>query len=141
MPLTISILTGSNVSIYQQIVEQVCAAAYAGRISDDEPLPSVRALAEELLINPNTVSKAYGELVREGVIESRPGRGMFISKRRQIYTGEERSRRMDQAITSLVSQAFMLGFSTEEIVEHVARRTKEMSSPPPKGGRKERRDA
>jgi GntR family transcriptional regulator len=141
MSFTISILTGSNVSIYQQIVEQVCAAAYAGRINDDEPLPSVRALAEELLINPNTVSKAYGELVREGVIESRPGRGMFISKRRQIYSGEERTRRMDQAIASLISQAFMLGFSTEEIVEHVARRTREMAASPSKGSRKERRDA
>jgi GntR family transcriptional regulator len=141
MALTISILTGSNVSIYQQIVEQVCAAAYAGRISDDEPLPSVRALAEELLINPNTVLKAYGELVREGVIESRPGRGMFISKRRQIYSGEERARRIDQAITSLVSQAFMLGFSSEELVELVTRRTQEMASTPSKDGKKENRNA
>ena len=141
MALTISILTGSNVSIYQQIVEQVCAAAYAGRISDDEPLPSVRALAEELLINPNTVLKAYGELVREGVIESRPGRGMFISKRRQIYSGEERARRIDQAITSLVSQAFMLGFSSEELVKLVTRRTQEMASAPSKDGKKENRNA
>jgi GntR family transcriptional regulator len=141
MALTISIQTGSNVSIYQQIVEQVCAAAYAGRISDDDPLPSVRALAEELLINPNTVLKAYGELVREGVIESRPGRGMFISKRRQIYSGEERARRIDQAITSLVSQAFMLGFSSEELVELVTRRTQEMASTPSKDGKKENRNA
>jgi len=128
MPLTISILTGSNVSIYQQIVDQVCAAIVAGRIAPDEPLPSVRSLAEELLINPNTVGKAYGELVREGVLESRPGRGMFISKRRQIYTRAERARRIDQAVTSLVSQAFMLGFTAEEIVEEVAKKTTELAS-------------
>ncbi len=73
MPVTISIQTGSNVSIYQQIVDQVCAAIAAGRIAEDEMLPSVRALAEELLINPNTVGRAYGELVREGILEVAAG--------------------------------------------------------------------
>lgn len=124
MSLTFSIQTGSTVSIYRQIVEQICAAALAGRIREDEPLPSVRELAEQLVINPNTVSRAYGELVREGVIEARPGRGMFISQRRQIYSAPERARRMDQAVTSLVSEGFMLGFTPEQIVEHVAARTK-----------------
>jgi GntR family transcriptional regulator len=128
MPLTISILTGSNISMYQQIVDQVCAAIAAGRIAPEESLPSVRALAEELLINPNTVGRAYGELVREGILESRPGRGMFVSKRRQIYSSEERTRRIDQAVTSLVSQAFRLGFSAEEIVEEVTKKTREHAS-------------
>jgi len=124
MPFNIKILTGSNVSIYQQIVDQVCAAILSGQIADDEPLPSVRGLAEDLLINPNTVGRAYGELVREGILESRPGRGMFVSKRRQIYSKAERTRRIDQAVTSLVSQAFRLGFSSEEIVDEVAKKTK-----------------
>jgi GntR family transcriptional regulator len=123
MPLTISIQTSSNLPIYRQIVEQVCAAVQAGRIRDDEPLPGVRALAEQLLVNPNTVSRAWSELVREGVLESRPGRGMFVSQRRQIYSGAERARRMEQAVTSLVSEAFMLGFSPGEIVDRVAART------------------
>jgi GntR family transcriptional regulator len=125
MTLTISILTGSNVSIYRQIVEQVCAAALSGRLHDDEPLPSVRALAEQLVVNPNTVARAYGELAREGVIESRPGRGMFVSRRRQIYSSVERRRRMEQAITSLVAEGFMLGYSPAEIVELVEARTRE----------------
>lgn len=128
MPLTISIQTGSNVSIYQQIVDQVCAAIAAGRIAPDEVLPSVRALAEELLINPNTVSRAYGELVREGILEARPGRGMFVSKRRQIYSRAERARRIDQAVSSLVAQAFRLGLSADEIMEEVAKKTKEMAT-------------
>ncbi|MEO8314784.1 MAG: GntR family transcriptional regulator, partial [Pseudomonadota bacterium] len=122
------IQTGSNVSIYQQIVDQVCAAIAAGHISADEALPSVRSLAEELLINPNTVGRAYGELVREGILESRPGRGMFVSKRRQIYSRAERTRRIDQAVSSLVSQAFRLGFSADEIVEEVFRKTRELAS-------------
>jgi len=126
MPLTISILTGSNVSIYRQIVEQVCGAVFSGRIRDDEPLPSVRALAEHLLINPNTVLRAYGELAREGIIESRPGRGMFISKRRQIYSKTERTKRIDRSITSLVTEAFTLGFSAKEIVDQVAQKAQEL---------------
>lgn len=128
MPLKISIQTGSSISIYQQIVDQVCTAIAGGRIAEDEALPSVRALAEELLINPNTVSRAYGELVREGILESRPGRGMFMSKRRQIYSRAERTRRIDQAVSSLVSQAFRLGFSAEEIVEEVTRKTRELDA-------------
>jgi GntR family transcriptional regulator len=139
MPLTISIQTSSSVPIYRQIVEQVCAAVLAGRLREDEPLPSVRALAEQLLVNPNTVSRAWGELVREGVLESRPGRGMFVSHRRQIYSGPERARRMEQAVTSLVSEAFVLGFTPDEILEQVALRTRAPASPKgsratPKGG-------
>jgi GntR family transcriptional regulator len=126
MPLTISIHAGSNVSIYRQIVEQVCAAVFSGRIRDDEPLPSVRSLAEELLINPNTVLRAYGELAREGIIESRPGRGMFISKRRQIYSKAERSKRIDRSVTTLVTEAFTLGFTAKEIVDQVAQRAHEL---------------
>lgn len=128
MPLKISILTGTSVSIYQQIVDQVCAAIAAGRIAADESLPSVRSLAEELLINPNTVSRAYGELVREGILEPRPGRGMFVSKRRHIYSRAERTRRIDQAVRSLVSEAFRLGLSADEIVEEVTRQTREMAA-------------
>src|SRR5262249_46495595 len=134
MPFSFKILTGSNVSIYQQIVDQVCAAILSGQIADDEPLPSVRGLAEELLINPNTVGRAYGELVREGILESRPGLGMFVSKRRQIYSKAERTRRIDQAVTSLVSQAFRLGLSTEEIVDEVVKKTKELSNGSKNGG-------
>lgn len=128
MSLTISILTGSSVSIYRQIVEQVCAAVLAGRIADDEPLPSVRALAEELVVNPNTVARAYSELVREGILEGRPGRGMFVSQRRQIYSLSERRRRMEQAVTSLVAEGLMLGFTAEEIVEQVSAKTRESAS-------------
>ena len=124
--MTISILTGSNVSIYRQIVEQVCAAVFSGRIRDDEPLPSVRALAEELLVNPNTVLRAYGELSREGIIESRPGRGMFISKRRQIYSKAERTKRIDRSVTSLVTEAYTLGFTAKEIVDQVAQRAHDL---------------
>ena len=139
MPVPISILTGTNVAIYRQIVDQICAAVLANRIGDDEALPSVRALAEQLVINPNTVARAYGELVREGIIESRPGRGMFVAARRQIYSKAERARRIEQSLSSFVSEALMLGFAPDEIIEQVAEKTRELSPadrkrPSPKGG-------
>ena len=139
MPLTISIQTGSNVSIYRQIVDQICGAVLANRIDDDEALPSVRALAEQLLINPNTVARAYSELVREGILVSRSGRGMFVGTRRQIYSRAERSRRIEQSLTSFVSEALMLGFAPEEIVEQVEEKARELApgkrqKPTNKGG-------
>lgn len=135
MPISLSIQPGSAVPIYRQIIEQVCAAAMTGRLHDDEPLPSVRALAEQLVINPNTVARAYAELAREGVVESRAGRGVFVSQRRQIYSGAERARRMEQAVTTFVSEAFLLGYTGEEIIEQVTRRTQAArSSRTGKGG-------
>ena len=139
MPATISILTGSHVAIYRQIIDQICAAVLADRIGDDEPLPSHRALAEQLLINPNTVARAYGELVREGIIESRPGRGMFVAARRQIYSRVERGRRIERSLSSFVSEALMLGFTPGEIIEQVAQKTRDLTPADkkrstPKGG-------
>src|SRR5579863_9697544 len=115
MPLALSVVPGTSIAIYRQIVDQISAAILAGRIGADEPLPSVRALAEQLVVNPNTVARAYGELTREGIIESRPGRGMFVSERRQIYSKPERTRRLDQATTALVTEGLLLGFTPKEI--------------------------
>lgn len=65
--------------IFEQIVDSVRDLALRGLMQPDEHLPSVRALAAELAINPNTIQKAYGELERQGVIYSLAGRGNFIS--------------------------------------------------------------
>ena len=127
MPLSIAIATGSPVSIYRQIVDQVCAAVVAGRLEENEALPSVRALADQLVVNPNTVARAYGELVREGIVESRAGRGMFIAPRRQMYTRPERLRRIEPALNAFVSEALLLGFTPEEIIEQVAAKADTLS--------------
>ena len=121
--MNIHISSHDGVPIYLQIVNQVKFLLASGRLAPGEEIPPIRVLAEQLVINPNTVSRAYGELVREGVIEARPGRGMFVSRRRQIYSAPERARRMEQAVTSLISEGFMLGFTPEQIIEEVASRT------------------
>jgi GntR family transcriptional regulator len=138
MPLSIAIAPGSSVSIYRQIVDQVAAAVLSGRLEEEEGLPSVRSLAEELVVNPNTVARAYGELVREGIIESRVGKGMFVAPRRQLYSRPERLRRIETSLSAYVSEALLLGFSREEIVAQVEAKTEELSptkkdKSPPRG--------
>jgi GntR family transcriptional regulator len=126
MPVNFSISINSGVPIYRQIVEQVAAAVAIGKLAAEDPLPSVRALAEQLVINPNTVGRAYAELVREGVIEARPGRGMVIAQRRQVYAKAERTRRLEQAASVLVNEAVILGCELDEVIAAVNRGFREL---------------
>jgi GntR family transcriptional regulator len=114
-PLHISITTGSGTPIYRQIMDQVRLAVATGALAPGDPLPSVRGLAEQNVINPNTVVKAYLELVRDGVLESHHGKGFFVGHRRQVYSKPERVRRLRQALDTFVHEAVFLGFSAEEI--------------------------
>src|SRR5688572_19673863 len=109
MPLSISVSPGSPVPIYRQIVDQVCAAVVSGELTEDEPLPSVRVLAAELELNPNTVARAYADLARDGIVESRGTRGSFVLPRRQLYTKSERRRRVEPALKAYISEALLLG--------------------------------
>ncbi len=111
----IQITTGSSTAIYRQIVDQVRLAVATGGLSPGDAMPSVRALAERLAINFNTVAKAYGELVRDGVLESLQGKGYFVAERRQVYSEAERLRRLRQALDAFVREAVFLDFSDDEI--------------------------
>ena len=75
-------IPSSGVPIYLQLMEQVKHAIETGALKPGEQLPSIRPLAEELVMNPNTVAKAYRELEHEGVIELRQGAGAFVSRQR-----------------------------------------------------------
>ena len=92
-------------------------AIAGGALQPGEQLPSVRALAELLVVNPNTVARAYNDLMSEGALESRPGKGVFVARRRQIFSKEERVRRLEAAVQTLVKEVALLGFSDEEILE------------------------
>ncbi len=117
MPAAFHISTGSNTPIYQQITEQVRLAVTTGRLQVGDQLPSVRALAEELVVNPNTVARAYGELMREGLLESRAGRGVFITPKRKIYSRAEGWRRLESLLHALIGEAMILDFTPEELRE------------------------
>jgi GntR family transcriptional regulator len=109
------ITTGSGTPIYRQIVEQVRLAVATGALGPGETLPSVRSVAERLVINFNTVAKAYAELVRDGVLESLQGKGFFVAQKRQIYSKAERLRRLRQAVDDFIHEAVFLDFTADEI--------------------------
>lgn len=115
MSLNIQINPGSSVPIYKQITEQVRLAVATGRLEVAAQLPSVRALAESLVLNPNTVARAYADLAREGVIETRPGRGVFIIPKRKVLHRSESRRRLEPLLNSLLSEALALDFSPAEL--------------------------
>ena len=117
--LRIQITTGGKTPIYRQIIDQMRSSIAVGKIAVGEPLPSVRALAAELVINPNTIAKAYAVLVNDGVIESQQGRGYFVAKRREIFTKRERQRRLEQVIGPFVAEAVTLGYDQPQLIDEI----------------------
>jgi GntR family transcriptional regulator len=128
MAFEISIVTGSDVPIYRQIVDQVCRAIATGQLEPGEQLPSVRALAEQLVINPNTVRRTYADLIRDGVLESHPGKGVFAARRRTVYTKTERLRRIDASLEAFVNDGVHLGFSPDELRDVLERKLREFAA-------------
>ena len=130
MPLEISVTTGSTVPIYRQIVDQVCRAVATGQLVPGEQVPSVRALAEQLVINPNTVARTYADLIREGVLEAQKGKGVFVARRRPVYTRAERLRRLEATLDAFVNEGVRLGFTPEEMREALERKLREFAPTP-----------
>ena len=126
MALAFSISPASDVPIFRQIVQQVHRAIAMGQIRVGEQLPAVRTLAEALVINPNTVARSYQELIHDGVIESRSGRGVFVTEKRPVFSMQERMRRLRHAAEQLCHEAVMLGFGLQEMRETVELRWKEI---------------
>jgi len=113
--MRLNIATGTGESIFRQIAGQIARMAYAGKLRVGDELPSVRALAEQLGVNPNTVARAYQELVQGGLLEARPGRGFFVGERRNVFSAEERARRLGEAAEAFLQEAAFLGISVSEI--------------------------
>ena len=126
MSLELRITTGSPVPIYRQIIDQVCQAIATGKLIPGEQLPSVRALAERLLINPNTVARTYNDMIRDGILDSQKGRGVFVAKKRPVFTRAERLRRLQHPMDAFVNEAVLLGFSPEEIRSLLDQRLKRL---------------
>lgn len=99
-------------------------------MSIGEQLPSVRTLAEQLTVNPNTVARAYAELTTEGVIESQQGRGFFVAKRRQTLSEEERLRRLDEAGRRFLDDTVFLDFPLPELLRRLEDLSTEYTKPP-----------
>jgi GntR family transcriptional regulator len=102
VPAIFSIDPRSGVPIYLQLIEQIKRAVALGTLEASEQLPTVKALAIQLTVNPNTVARAYRELERDGVIETSPGRGSFV---RADAGGEKSRRAADDIAADLIAEA------------------------------------
>ena len=105
----------TGVPIYLQLMEQVKHAIETGALRPGEQLPGIRPLAEELVINPNTVAKAYRELQHEGVIELRQGAGAFVSRKVAAKTVTEALRAGQAIVEAAVERLRARGVTDEEI--------------------------
>ena len=105
----------SGVPIYLQLMEQVKHAIETGALRPGEQLPGIRPLAEELVMNPNTVAKAYRELEHQGVIELRHGAGAFVSATAQPKKAAEKVRAGQAIVAEAVEKLHKRGVTDEEI--------------------------
>ncbi len=112
----------SGVPAYLQIAEQVKHAAASGALRPGDGLPSIRALAEDLRINRNTVAKAYGQLEHEGIVENQQGRGAFISSRPSPFGKAVRNGILTGAIDAAIVQAHHFQVDSDDFVKLVHER-------------------
>jgi GntR family transcriptional regulator len=113
----ISIDASSDVPIFRQIVQQIKTAVAMGRLQPEDPLPSVRHLAVELAVNPNTVARAYLDLEIEGVIYKRQGAGTFVSTQGVRVSKNERRKVLSELMEKALVEGVNLGLDEEELRE------------------------
>ena len=109
----------SGVPVYRQIIDQVIGGMAAGALAGGDQLPTVRQLAVDLSINPNTVIRAYRELEIRGVLETQQGTGTFVSHQKVQRDDVERRRRLHQLVGEFVARAGSAGFTVEEVLEQL----------------------
>jgi GntR family transcriptional regulator len=126
MEFSFQIHPGSEVPIYKQIVDQFRHAIATGKLTAGDAVPSIRALAQRLIVNQNTVVKAYAQLVQEGLIRSEKGRGLFVAAPRKVYSQAELERRLNDALDRMVSDVVMLGYSKKHILKLLSERLSEI---------------
>jgi GntR family transcriptional regulator len=115
----------SGVPVYRQIIDQVMGGMAAGKLAGGHQLPTVRQVAVDLEINPNTVVRAYRELEIRGVLETQQGTGTFISQQKVERDDLERQRQLSQLVGEFVSRAGAAGFSIRDLVEQLHDRQSE----------------
>jgi GntR family transcriptional regulator len=109
----------SGVPAYRQIIDQVTGGLAAGSLSSGEQLPTVRQVAVDLSINPNTVMRAYREMEIRGIIESLQGTGTFIADQNGKPDEAERKRRLSQLVGEFVARAGAAGFTIQELQDQL----------------------
>jgi GntR family transcriptional regulator len=127
--MDIRISPTDGVPIYLQIVNQMKYLVAAGRLSPGEELPAIRSLAERLVINPNTVARAYRELEVCGVVVKRGTTGTFVSANGSPLAHRERVRILTERIDALLAEARQLGFNSAELLDLIHSRNQVLPTP------------
>ncbi len=110
----------SGVPAYRQIIDQVQAGLASGSLTAGDQLPTVRQLAVDLAINPNTVLRAYRELEIRGVLDTQQGTGTFIADRKFVQDENERGRMLEQLVGEFVARAGAGGFTVQELMSRLS---------------------
>lgn len=122
MAIRIQLDLKSGVPVYRQIIDQVKSAIATGALEPGDRLPTVRQLAVDLSINPNTVSRAYTELELTGLVETHMGTGTFVGQVKVEQDEVERRRILDQICQELLSRSSSYGFTLADVLENLRQR-------------------
>ena len=109
----------SGVPVYRQIIDQVRGGVASGSLAVGDQLPTVRQLAVDLSINPNTVVRAYRELELGGLLETHQGTGTFISAQKFRNGEQERARQLNQIAADCIARAGAAGFTVDEVIDQL----------------------
>ena len=129
--LHLSVNQGDGLPLYLQLMEQIKHLIATGRLHADAELPSVRALSEQLLVNPNTVVRAYRELETAGLVYKRRGAGTYVSAKKTPYTEEECRRILSRRADAYLVEGRNLGYPVEQLVELLHERDEALSNGAP----------
>ena len=122
----------SRSPICRQLSQQIREAVARGKLQPGERLPSVREMSRAVVVNPNTVARVYSDLEQEGVLNTRPGLGVFVAAPRAELTRKVRKERLAEAIDQFLTSAVHLGFTADEVLKQVAEQARQYQwSPDP----------
>jgi len=118
-PFRFAIDLHSGMPVYRQLIDQVRSGVASGSLIAGDQLPTVRQLAVDLAINPNTVMRAYRELELGGLLETHQGTGTFISKKKLEKNSAERERQLSQMAGEFAARAGAAGFTVEDLIDRL----------------------
>ena len=122
--MQLHITPGDGAPIYRQIIDQVKNLVAAGRLKPGDEMPPIRGLAQQLIINPNTVARAYRELEAQGVLMSRQGSGTVVADGGSPLARGERMRLLTAQVDKLLTEARQLDFDIDTVMELIEKRQK-----------------
>lgn len=126
--MQINITTHDKVPIYLQVVNQIKYQIAAGRIAAGEELPPIRVLAEKLVVNPNTIARAYRELELAGIVEKRRTAGTFVSDQGSPLARRERMKILTERIDQLLAEALQMDVTLDDVIKLLNQRNTVLSA-------------